>query len=97
MAKQQPKETETALARTGAGGAAGNIVKVDNYAIMQMAAGAGSGGIRQAMEENLGGSALSAFDFQRIRVPAGGGLIWEMVDPETGETDGAKTLRQGTR
>jgi hypothetical protein len=41
MAKQQPKETETALARTGAGGAGGQIVKVDNYAIMQMAAGAG--------------------------------------------------------
>lgn len=89
MAKKTTEPAiDTALARVGAGGAAGAlaIAAVSSYAIVQIAE-AGGGDVQTALAENLGGSSLSAFDFQRIRVPAGGGMAWEVMDAETGAVD----------
>ena len=50
------------------------IIKTNEYAIIQ------SNGLQhmQAIQENLGGEALSVADLPHITVPAGGGLQWEI-------------------
>lgn len=43
------------------------------------------GSIAEAIEANLGGGELRVFDFERIKVPSGGGLAWTITDMETGQ------------
>jgi hypothetical protein len=45
--------------------------------------------IREAMAANLGGEAVSAGDFERIRVPAGGGAAWTVQG-----LDGEEVLKE---
>jgi hypothetical protein len=88
------KKTETALATVGAG-AVTQLARLsaDNYAIVAMA-NEGGGDVREALMENLGGSSLSAFDFQRVKVPAGGALAWSILNGDTGE-ETAETVFEG--
>lgn len=46
--------------------------------------------LREMIAENMGGE-LKPSDLQRIRVPAGGGKAWEVVD-DNGEVQSAKTI-----
>jgi hypothetical protein len=66
------------------------ILSASNYAFIEMEANGGdqdAKDLREAMLANLGeGGTMNAFDFDRIRVPAGGGIAWEVVDGATGET-----------
>src|SRR3990172_8135541 len=70
------KEKSTALATTGA----------QTYAIMQPE----SRGIVATLQENLGGDTLKPTDLDRIRVPAGGGLSFEL--PSLGEPESAASF-----
>ena len=40
-------------------------------------------GLIETMQQNVGGGKLSEFDLDRIKVPAGGGLSWEVPGLET--------------
>lgn len=42
------------------------------------------------LADNLGGDGISAFDLERVRVPAGGGQFWELANPETGEPESVR-------
>jgi hypothetical protein len=96
MAKAKD-QSATGIAPAGDAGrqlarAAGTAIQrtdVNDYAIVMMATGAKEQGldVRGALAENIGGGSLSAFDFQRIRVPAGGGLAWEVMNADTGEVE----------
>lgn len=72
----------TALART---------IKLEQFQAMQLTRDT-QGDVGAAMLENLGGAQISGFDLDRIRVPAGGALNWEIVDVATGETDASKEI-----
>lgn len=54
-----------------------------NYTIVSL--GTMGGDMAEAMRDNLGGTQLSAFDFERMKVPAGGGLAWQSIDGDTGK------------
>jgi hypothetical protein len=80
---------QTALARAGQqNGPGGQIAKLQqlDYQIVRMLDDPASGGdIKVALDENLGGADVSAFDFSRVKVPAGGGLAWTIADQTTGD------------
>lgn len=57
-------------------------VSVSDYAIMQMDAET----LREVIQENLGGSTLSPFDLTRVKIPAGGGVTWEIPGVEEVES-----------
>lgn len=40
----------------------------------------------QALDENLGGETFDTFDLDRVKVPSGGSLVWEMIDEEPSKT-----------
>lgn len=64
------------------------LVKLeDSFPILS----SGVGEALEALEANLGGQALSAFELPRAKVPSGGGSAWEIDAMD--ETDVAKTLR----
>jgi len=52
--------------------------------------GAG-GAMSEAMKTNMEGETLSVFDLERVRVPSGGGIAWEVLD-EAGEPQPVKAL-----
>lgn len=62
------------------------------YALIQIVKTGAANDIAEAFRENLGGASLSAFDFQRIRVPAGGGIAWELLNVASGEIETPKTF-----
>lgn len=80
--------TAGALARIG-GGAAGALAPADinGWALANLSEIAGGANMAEVLAENVGGSNLSAFDFQRVRVPAGGGLAWEVTNGDTGAVE----------
>lgn len=87
----EPAVQTTALAKPG--GLLAKVPRVTDipYQLMELN-GPDGGEIAEAFRANLGGSQLSAFDFQRIRVPAGGGLAWTVRDPETDQETPATTV-----
>lgn len=66
------------------------VTDLDYSFVNMVSSGSDANEIMQALHENLAGVAPSAFDFTRIRVPAGGGLAWEVMNPETGEADATR-------
>lgn len=50
-----------------------------------------SADLREIMGDNLGGESLGVSDFERLRVPSGGGLAWTVTD-EDGEEVPAKVV-----
>lgn len=50
------------------------IVKLESYAALQMNALE----LKEVLQENLGGEAISAFELDRVKVPSGGGTTWEV-------------------
>jgi hypothetical protein len=50
------------------------LVKLENYAALQMNALE----LKEVLQENLGGEAISAFELDRVKVPSGGGTTWEV-------------------
>lgn len=50
------------------------LVKLENYAALQMNALE----LKEVLQENLGGEAISAFELDRVKVPSGGGATWEV-------------------
>jgi hypothetical protein len=87
-----PAGGSTALARPAAGpGPGGQLARVSDipWAMMDLQR-QGGGDIKLAMRENIGDSVLGAFDFSRVKVPAGGGMAWTIINQETGEPDAAK-------
>lgn len=48
--------------------------------------------IRDAVSENLDGDAIGISDLERVHIPAGGGVFWELIDPDSGEPQNEKTI-----
>jgi hypothetical protein len=48
-----------------------------------------SGTIREALEENLGGATLTPFDLDKVNIPAGGAISWEVpgLEGDTSEKE----------
>lgn len=44
----------------------------------------GVDGVRKALAENLDGEEITMFDLERVKVPSGGGIAWELPDGEGG-------------
>lgn len=63
------------------------VATLDNYPVL---AGGGQE-IMEALADNMAGEQISVFDLDQISVPAGGGLMWEVVN-EDGEVDSVKEL-----
>ena len=61
------------------------FVKLEEYAIVAMA-----DSISEVMAENLGDDGLSEFSLDRIKIPAGGGIAFEV--PTLEGSDSAKTI-----
>jgi hypothetical protein len=85
----QPAQ-QTALARALPGGAGGGqLARVSELAYNFVALGdpnnEAGGNVALALKENLGGAEINAFDFERVKVPAGGGLAWNITDQDTGD------------
>ena len=62
------------------------LAVVDSYPALVAGSEAGS-----VLRENLGGEDIGPGDLDRIKIPAGGGTIWEV--PTVEGTDGAKELK----
>ena len=62
------------------------LVKLDQYAISEYTPET----LKELVDENLEGDTLSLSDLQRAKVPAGGGMRWN-VPSLTGEDDGVPT------
>lgn len=69
MTRKQQKENDTTA-----------IQKIDKnqYAISKVS----KEQIREAIQTNLGNESISGFDFERIKVPTGGSISWEMMDDD---------------
>lgn len=52
---------------------------------------AGGGEMATILEQNMGGEELTMFDLERIRVPSGGGIAWE-VTGDDGEPEVVRSL-----
>lgn len=52
---------------------------------------ASEGAVQKALAANLGGEEMSIFDLDRIKVPSGGGVAWEIPTPD-GDTTVSKTV-----
>ncbi len=63
------------------------LAKLDNY----LALNDSNVNIADILRENLSGSQLTPFDLDRVTVPAGGGLTWEVPDIDEGSI-AVKTL-----
>ena len=63
---------------------------LQDYAIAQMA----SGEVAEIIKENIGNSSIGQFDLDRIKIPAGGGVIWSVptLDGGIGTTIGSTLL-----
>lgn len=46
----------------------------------------------EVLRQNLGNSEMSEFDLERVRVPTGGSLFWQIPSVETGEVEAVKTF-----
>ena len=55
------------------GGKKNELVPISEYAVMKES----PENLKQIVEDNLGNGTLSPFDLEQIRVPAGGGTLWE--------------------
>ena len=55
------------------------LMKPDSYAIIK----ADAKQLREVVDANLGGQNLTEFDLERVKVPGGGGLTWEIGDDES--------------
>lgn len=64
------------------------LMKLSDYAITQ-----DGQDIRQVMEANMGGSQIRAFDFDQVKIPAGGGLVWSIPSIEEGDDESVKEIR----
>lgn len=54
---------------------------------------AGGGAVAEAMLANLEGEEVTMFDLERIKVPTGGGIAWEIPPPDgEGEPDVARAV-----
>jgi len=62
------------------------LTKIDNFAALQMNAAE----LREVLKENLGGQQLSAFELDRVKIPSGGGTMWEV--PTLEGTEDAKAV-----
>jgi hypothetical protein len=62
------------------------LMKLDNYAILQM----NTADLKEVLQENLGGQQLSAFELDRVKIPSGGGTMWEV--PTLEGTEDAKAI-----
>lgn len=51
----------------------------------------GAGNMAKTLRENLGGETLTMFDLERIKIPSGGGIAWELLDAN-GETTVSKSF-----
>jgi len=82
---QQQTPTTDLAAPAGANMALAKVGK-DTFAVLTL----DRRDLMAAMRENLGGGGLSVFDLDRIRMPAGGGLAWEL--PSLSGPKGASTF-----
>ncbi len=57
------------------------LMKLDNFAALQMSAT----DLKEVLQENLGGQQLSAFELDRVKIPSGGGTVWEVPTLEGNE------------
>ncbi len=55
------------------------LMKPDSYAIIK----ADAKQLGEVVRANLGGQNLTEFDLERVKVPGGGGLTWEIGDDES--------------
>lgn len=62
------------------------VVDVTGFALMQF----DRNELAEAIQENLGGERLTIGDLDRVKIPAGGGTIWEV--PDMDEVEDTKTL-----
>lgn len=60
-----------------------DLVPIGDYSVVS---GDGAAELSTIIEENVGGGAITPFDLDRIKIPAGGGLSW-VVPTLDGETD----------
>jgi hypothetical protein len=85
MAKKKDEgEPTTAMTTPAAGG----LAALNDYALAQFTPEA----LREAVMMNFEGEELTPGDLDRVRIPAGGGIAWEVPTPE-GEIEPAKKLR----
>lgn len=62
------------------------LVKINDFAALQISPAE----LKVALQENLGGQKISAFELDRVKVPAGGGTTWEV--PTLEGTEDAKSI-----
>lgn len=55
------------------------LIKVDSFKALQRASK-----IKEVIEANFGNRGISLFNLERVRIPAGGSITWNILDP-TGE------------
>lgn len=82
-AEEKPKPKAGPLARTGA-----QVPACATFAKYEIARAEPE--MMQALRENLEGDELTQFDLTRIRVPAGGGIAWELPGESDDEPEVAK-------
>lgn len=63
-----------------------SVVPVSDYSVVKMDPTV----LREIIQENIGADALSEFDLDRVKVPAGGGVTWEV--PSLEGTENVKEL-----
>jgi hypothetical protein len=64
------------------------LVKFGDFQLAQIQADE----ITALFAANMDGETITQSDLERIKVPAGGGLQWEVTDPDSGEPENAKEL-----
>jgi hypothetical protein len=65
------------------------LVKLSTFPAL---AGKASEEVMAAIHENMGGNGITEFDLDRIKIPAGGGLAFEVPDPDGAEPEVQKTV-----
>ena len=70
------------LVTTNSGSQALAVVDISQYAVMQMDTEI----LKEVIKENLGGTQLTPFDLTRVKIPAAGGITWEIPGAEEIET-----------
>lgn len=64
----------------------GELMKIESYAVAQI----DNQELKEIIRENLGGTSITKFDLDRVKVPSGGGTTWEV--PTLDGTEDMKAL-----
>lgn len=80
MATAKDKSTSTDL-----------VVTAETSKFLAVRESAGSADITNVMRDNLGEGGVTAFDLDRVKVPSGGGVAWE-IPSLTGEAEVGRTF-----